>query len=345
MINQNDSIAHMHEVGGGQGAASDSLQQPRTWQPTVRQVLSWLPRNATPAQQDSAVQAHIKPSDITWSQCPDTLHLPGQPVGKSFRDVSLPKYYRESYFTGKPFFHPDMFGGRQGIAGDPVPYSIAGDNIITLLLLSCFVIGALAYAKSKTFMHRQIQRFFRSPRRDGMTDISETGTELRFQLFLVVLNALLIGLVYFFYVQTNVATTFIIDQYMVIGIFALAVLGFIAIKALLYWATAWVFFDTLRGKQWLKSWLVIMTAEGILLYPVVMVQAYFDTSITTTLLCASVIVILARLLSFYKVYNIFFSARRAIVQNFLYFCTLEIIPMAALWGILTMICNYLKVNF
>lgn len=194
-------------------------------------------------------------------------------------------------------------------------------------------------------MHRQIQRFFRSPRRDGMTDISETGAELRFQLFLVVLNALLIGLVYFFYVQTNVATTFIIDQYMVIGIFALAVLGFIAIKALLYWATAWVFFDTLRGKQWLKSWLVIMTAEGILLYPVVMVQAYFDTSITTTLLCASVIVILARLLSFYKVYNIFFSARRAIVQNFLYFCTLEIIPMAALWGILTMICNYLKVNF
>ena len=68
----------MHEVGGGQGAASDSLQQPRTWQPTVRQVLSWLPRDATPAQQDSAVQAHIKPSDITWSQCPDNLHLPGQ---------------------------------------------------------------------------------------------------------------------------------------------------------------------------------------------------------------------------------------------------------------------------
>ena len=55
-----------------------------------------------------------------------------------------------------------------------------------------------------------------------------------------------------------------------------------------------------------------MTAEGILLYPVVMVQAYFDTSITTTLLCASVIVILARLLSFYKVYNIFFSAKMPI---------------------------------
>ena len=41
---------------------------------TPKEVLKWLPTNATPAQQDSMIQAHIKPSEIHWSNMPDTLH-------------------------------------------------------------------------------------------------------------------------------------------------------------------------------------------------------------------------------------------------------------------------------
>ena len=70
----------------------------------------------------------------------------------------MPKYYRESYFTGKPFFNPDLFGGRLGVAGDPVPYSIARDNIITALLLGCFILAMLAFAKTKRFIVRQAKR-------------------------------------------------------------------------------------------------------------------------------------------------------------------------------------------
>ena len=34
---------------------------------TPGMVISWLPRNATPAQQDSAVQSRFKASEIRWS--------------------------------------------------------------------------------------------------------------------------------------------------------------------------------------------------------------------------------------------------------------------------------------
>ena len=73
-----------------EAAEEESLQNPvvHTGELTPRKVLSWLPRNATPAQQDSMIRAHIKPSEIRWSTMPDTLHLPGHPAGKSFRDVS-----------------------------------------------------------------------------------------------------------------------------------------------------------------------------------------------------------------------------------------------------------------
>ena len=54
-------------------AGIDALQQViKAQQPlTPAQVLSKLPKNATPEQQDSAIQAQIKPSEITWSICPD----------------------------------------------------------------------------------------------------------------------------------------------------------------------------------------------------------------------------------------------------------------------------------
>ena len=42
---------------------------------TPGMVISWLPRNATPAQQDSAVQSRFKASEIRWStySCHNTI--------------------------------------------------------------------------------------------------------------------------------------------------------------------------------------------------------------------------------------------------------------------------------
>ena len=339
MTQQNDTI-----VLQADGEVEVQAAQARTWQPTVREILSWLPATATPAQQDSAVQAHIKPCDIAWSTQPDTLHLPGWPVGRSYRDVSLPKYYRESYFTGKPCFDPDLFGGRLGVAGDPVPYSIARDNIITVLLLLCFALGVWACTVSGDFMARQAKNFFRRPR-GLLSDITETAQEIRFQLILVLQGCLLMGLVYFFHVQNSGVQTFTIDQYQVIGIFAAEFLAYIAVKAALYQAANWMFFDPRSGRIWIKSFLFLLVLEGLALYPLVMLQAFFGTAVATTLLSAGIVMGVAKMLAFYKTYIIFFSRRGGIVQNFLYFCTLELIPAAALWGILTMTCNYLKVNF
>ena len=60
-------------------ATGDSGQvtvAPKPHELTPKEVLSWLPADATPAQQDSAIQRHIKISEIHWSEQPDTLHLP-----------------------------------------------------------------------------------------------------------------------------------------------------------------------------------------------------------------------------------------------------------------------------
>ena len=227
-----------------EAAEEESLQNPvvHTGELTPRKVLSWLPRNATPAQQDSMSRAHIKPREIRWSTMPDTLHLPGHPAGKSFRDVSLPQYYRESFFSKDSLFHPELRGGRMGVSGDPVPYSVSGDNFVTSLLLLCFVLACVAFAQSREFILRQLRKFFYTPR-FGTTEISETSTELRFQLFLVLQTCLLGAIGFFLYSRASISDTFTIEQYQVIAIYAGVVASYFLFKALLYSVVGWVFFD------------------------------------------------------------------------------------------------------
>lgn len=322
----------------------DATPQQRHVPLTPAKVLSWLPADATPAQQDSAIQAHIKPSEIHWSECPDTLHLPGHPAGRSFRDVSLPKYYRESYFEGKPCFNPDLFGGRQGVAGDPVPYSIARDNVITILLLACFMLALIAYAKSRRFILRQVKDFFRAPRGENMTVMTETSGEFRFQFFLVGQSCLLFALIYFFYVQTRGADTFIVDQYQVIGIFAAIIFGYAVFKAAAYSLTGFVFFDHKRNELWMKSFLFLLAMEGVCVFPLVMLQAYFGMAVEATLVCTAVVIVVFKMLAFWRTYIIFFRREGLSLQIFLYFCTLEVMPVTTLLGILAITSNYLKVK-
>lgn len=77
----------------------------------------------------------------------------------------------------------------------------------------------------------------------------------------------------------------------------------------------------------------------------VMLSVYFNLSLQTTIVYTSVVVILVKLLAFYKSYLIFFRKTSVVVQSFLYFCALELMPLGSLWGVLVLTDNYLKINF
>ena len=65
----------------------------------------------------------------------DSIYLPLRDGGVSLLDVQLPQYYRESFFSEDSLFHPELPGGSFGVGGDPTPYSIHNDNVITSILL------------------------------------------------------------------------------------------------------------------------------------------------------------------------------------------------------------------
>ncbi len=340
MALQQDSIVH-----SSVGAQGDSAAAPKHTTLTPAMVLSWLPRDATPAQQDSAIQAHFKPGPIRWSQRPDTLHLPGHGKGHNMLDVELPQYYKEGFFSRDTLFHPELPGGRYGVAGDPVPYSVHSDNTITLLLLVIFIMAVILLSGARNFLARQAKTFLYG-HYDGGADITETGSEVRFQLFFVLLTSLLLSLFFYFYTLQYYGDTFILrSQYYLITIYLAMSTAYFLLKAACYTIVNNVFFDGKRNQQWLKSLLFIITLEGMLSFPLIILWAYFGLSTQTVAIYFTGVLVIVKILTFYKTYVIFFRRNVVKLQIFLYFCTLEIVPLLALWGSVEITANSLKINF
>ena len=285
-------------------------------------------------QQDSVqqLQQHSLPPD---SLAPDS----------AWQDVQLPQYYQQGFFSGNSLFHPELPGGRYGTAGDPIPYNARNDNVINTLLLLFFILAAISFASVRGFITRQTRGFFYMPH-GGTTEVTETASEVRFQVFLVFLDALLLALLYYFYTLRAIGDIFVLDSnYLLIVINLASVSGYFLLKGTCYAIVNKVFFDGKRSQQWLKSLLFITAVEGALLFPAIVLQAYFDWDVRNVGTYFTIVLIFVKLLTIYKCYVIFFLRNGFYLQIILYFCALELMPMLALWGVLGFTANSLKINF
>ena len=260
-------------------------------------------------------------------------------------EVAIPQYYREGFFSKDAFFHPELPGGRYGTAGDPVPYSMMNDNVVTSLLLFCFILSVVALSNVRQFIARQLKTLVYKPS-DGTSEVTETAVEVHFQLFLVLLDSLLIALLFYFYTMRVIGDTFALSSpYHLIGIYLVEVLLYFLVKWILYTTVNLVFFGSKNNRQWARSFLFAIAVEAILLFPIVVLQAYFSMALQSVETYFVLVLILVKLLTFYKSYAIFFRRNVVVLQIFLYFCALEIVPVLFLWGALTITADSLKINF
>ena len=311
---------------------------------TPYQVLQLLPKDATPEQQDSAIQSWFQPGEIHYSEQPDTLHLPGHDKGHNPREIRIPDYNKEQFLADDTLYHPELAHEPFGMAGDPVPYNISNDNIISSFLLGCFILSLLAFAISKNFVVQQIKDFFHIPRREDIK--TPTSGEVLALLFFALQNCLMLAMAYFFYVKTYVADTFIFaEEYLFIGLIFLILFVYTFLKYPLYTLVNYTFFNGKNNGQWTHTMLILSAIEGALLFPAILFQSYFDSSPQYIIFYAVFVLVLVKILTFYKCYVIFFRKNGLFLQIILYFCTLEIIPLLALWGILGIITNALTINY
>ena len=258
--------------------------------------------------------------------------------------VSLYDYLNQGYFSKDSLLcttqaHSSSFG----MAGNPIPYSIKGDNAITIILLVCFCLITIFCARLNKFFGRQIKFFFSKPREDSA---SETSTEMRVLMVFVVILCLMLGIDSNILITEKITTDFVIDSNaLTVFLMSALFLSYLGVKWLIQIIVGSVFFGGKKTIQFWRSQLFVTACSGILIYPLVMLQVYFDLSLENAAIFFGFVLVLNKILSFYKSWLIFFKQNGLFFQNILYFCALEITPVLAFCGTWMMIINNLKVNF
>ena len=259
--------------------------------------------------------------------------------------LHLPLYYQQTFLAADTMLHPEVSGRSLGVEGSAIPYRLRGDNGITLLILLCFMLTTVAVKVSSGFIARQIKDFFYVVH-SGPKYVDETASEVRFQTLLVLQGVLLLALFQYMYATHLYGDMLIYPrQYLLMGMAFAMMVGHLFFKYLLVTAVNGVFFERTLTAQWLKTQLFILAGGGILVAPAVLIQVFFNLSVNKAGIYLLCVLMVVKLLLFYKCFIIFFKRLGSFLQFFLYFCALEVVPLALLWGGMLLMSRFLIYNY
>mgnify|MGYP002625735393 CR=1 FL=1 len=211
----------------------------------------------------------------------------------------------------------------KGEAGVAVPYSVRSDDVLSLSLLLCFVLFVVSLSGSRHAVARQLKWFFR-PR---LTDEDVQDTWSWFTVAMVFVDCVLLGLLTFILVSEWLLPQLDVEHpALFTALLGVLFLVYFLVKWLLYTIVNNVFFDGKKCLLWNKSFLMLITMEGVLLLPLALLVVYFNLSLEKATWCVVFVLILNKMLAFFKMWMIFFRQNGRFIQNILYLCALEFTP-------------------
>ena len=108
----------------------------------------------------------------------------------------FPMADRMGFFSGSQWVNGDSTIHLVGVSGEPVPYRLSNDAIVTATLMLCLFLGAFVVCRSMQALGMQMKNFFRLRDRNEDFSLKSEG-EVKDQLFIVLLESIVLGLLCF----------------------------------------------------------------------------------------------------------------------------------------------------
>ena len=233
-----------------------------------------------------------------------------------------------------------------GVEGDPLPYRLADDSSIILIEVLCMLFFLAAYTQSWRMWSRMIKGFFHAEGPARITTTPDSLAEQHFQWVAVAGTITTMATILYFAAHDlrllpKTDPPSLLYLFTFIGGMTL----YFCVKACMYLGVNWVFFESKKNEQWLKAWLFITAIEGILTYPLLLIYPHIGISPHVLLISILIIVFFIKILTFYRSYIIFFRRSGNILHIILYFCALEMTPLAICYGLMVLYDNKLTIIF
>lgn len=216
-------------------------------------------------------------------------------------------------------------------AGEPMPYQFRGDATVTLPLMLCVVLCAYVVSRDSRYIAGRLKDFFSEKKRSSMFN-DGMPIDIKHVLLLLFQTCTMSGFCFYYAVFGGVTLSRPgFPHVAALAASMAAMVVFVILKLLVYQVVNTIFFEREAASVWIRSYLMVLVLEGVLLLPIVLLVVFFNISASLTVCLSLLVVILAKFSLLYKcVYN-FFDSLYGIVHLILYFCALEILPGLMLW--------------
>ena len=228
-----------------------------------------------------------------------------------------------------------------GVAGEPISDLLRLDSTVNLMMLGCMVVFLVLLARFREFFVRQLSAILYETHADEIKIY--TTQEHVMQIVIIFVGSLLLSFtVFFLATQTHVPLESFPNKLTIIAITQLFIVGYLVVKGGIQYVANVVFFGRRRANYFYCIQVFLSACTSILLFPITLLLVYSVMSVKILAFSLAFVLVLNKLLTFYKTWAIFFRQNGLFLQIFLYFCTLEIAPLAAAGGIWFSIFNGLK---
>ncbi len=237
------------------------------------------------------------------------------------------------YATGKEL--PDHTFAMEGL-----PYSVSMDSaVVWCFMLIFLVLSASLYHRRRMLLFRA-RTFFTSRRVYSDSNVNENQNEWLNVLIISIAGSLSVGILIYYCLSRQYEFPDYYDKpHWILLVGSLAAFAYVYLRAVVYAMVNWVFFDNDERHRWNVGYFLLTVAFGYAVGILSAVSVFLHLEIKTVTLCAVFVCILYEILHIYKLFVNFRFKRYGALLIFLYFCSVEILPIMLIGHILAWIFN------
>ncbi len=216
---------------------------------------------------------------------------------------------------------------QQGFAGILHPVVPQSESWVFGIIIIFFLILVFSISSSSSLINETIKTFFQVKSRSSIFS-KTTINDFRFKFFLILFSIGVLSLYSYILIYPN-DTDFSIQGF---GLIMSITLLFFVLKSIVISFVGYVFIDTVPLKMAKDSYFNTLSFLGIVLFPILVFRIYTPFNIIEILDYISFFsVFLAYIFVTIKLFQIFYQKTVAFFYIFLYLCTLEFLPLIALY--------------
>ena len=235
----------------------------------------------------------------------------------------------------------------QPLEGQPAAdrgHSLIHDTGAMSLLLATLFFLVVSYRNGYKYLENLAHNMFSVRRRESLFE-DNTVNETQILSALICLTCTMLGLLGY-----QAITVF--HPELVMGmqratalhvvVFVGIAMAFYLLQIAFYQLLGYIFSDRDSTRVWLDGFKASQALLGLLLFPIVVLSLAVSGTVKSVLILAAILYFCTRFIFICKGFRIFYSNLLSLVYFILYLCSVEIVPLAIVYGVTITLCHYLQ---